>query len=233
MIIIFIVIDLISKNMFKYLSDKKLIDSCFVLANDIIKHLQTDLARQSIDTQVYLVAETKEKLTCNNGGIDFDFDFVLKLLKPAIALKNRTNDQLKNDIKKSFEHVLKDQFQQNEAVVEPTTSGFSVANIVHKDFPKQKFYLDIVIYKFDGKGFFILKEHKNGVNQVWTKTKSLKELIDRMNLVESDPVAWSKFKERYLYWKTKYLEVNKTRPSSFSCKVQALNDAFNKFWQNQ
>ncbi|QMT98509.1 hypothetical protein H3143_03355 [Mycoplasma tullyi] len=219
--------------MFKYLSDKNLVDSCFALANDIIKHLQIDLARQSIDTQIYLIAETKEKLTCNKEDVNFDFDFVLKLLKPAIALKNRTNDQLKNDIKKSFEHVLKNQFQQKEAVVEPTTSGFSVANVVHKDFPEHKFFLDIVIFKFDGRNFFILKEHKNGVNEVWTKTKSLKELVYRIELVENEPVAWANFKERYLYWKTKYLEDNKERPSSFSCKLQALNDAFNKFWQDQ
>ncbi|WP_245576690.1 hypothetical protein [[Mycoplasma] imitans] len=219
--------------MFKYLSDKNLIESCFNLAHEIMKQLQIDLARQSIDTQIDVIAESKERLACSKPDVDFDFDFILMILKPAIAFKNRSNDQFKTDIKKSLENVLKNHFKQDKATVNNTSTGFSVANIVHSDFPNDKFFLDFNIYKFDGQGFFVLKEHKNGINQVWTKTTSLKEINHRIDLVQNDPEAWKKFKERYLYWKDKYLADNKIRPSSLSCKVQALNDAFNKFWQNQ
>ncbi|MDC4182508.1 hypothetical protein [Mycoplasma bradburyae] len=219
--------------MFKYISDKKLIDSCFEVANKLTKLIQATLAKHLIDTRLHSLAETKEKLACEKEGYPFGFDFILELTRPATALKGRANNELKDIIKKDIQEVINQEFANKDVVIKSTSTGFSIINLFNKNTPETKFFIEFNIYKFDGKNFYVLKKHRTKVNEVWTKVKNLNEIKHRMSLVENDPDAWLEFKERYLFWLGQYLEENKEKPSSLSCKTQALNDAFNKFWQNQ
>ncbi|QZX49095.1 hypothetical protein [Mycoplasma sp. E35C] len=219
--------------MFKFLTDTKLADIAFEFANKVIKQLQASLEKHSIDTKVHIFGETKERLANKINEESFDYDFHIEILRPLVVEKTRNSQELKALVRQLLDEILATELPEAKIKTEDVIVGLVAKNLYIQGYESNKFNIDVKIYKFDGKDYFLLKNHKNKNFQVWNRTTSLDDIKDRFDLVGSEPVAWDEFKERYLYWKNKYLELNKKTPLSCSCKIQAVNDIFNKYWQNQ
>ena len=219
--------------MYKYFEDKKFLNQANRKCADIVNRLVQKLRKKGYPAWFFVIGSRNRNMVTQNeqGDIDFDYNVVLDNVWVSAGLLRGNPETIKKDVMRLLNEVLA---EIGEPDCKDSTSSLYVKPMKLQG-NKTRFSLDIGIVTFDTYGnMHRLIHDKKGINwgrAFWNQVRDFKDIEKKEEALK--PKYWHEVRKAYLDKKNRYLTANDNNHPSYVCYIEAVNDVYNKYFQNK
>lgn len=216
--------------MYQYITDKDFLKRLRRTCSDIVNQLVQRINRDSdMTVSVDLVGSGAKNLVSQNESGQVDLDYNLYIEHSEI----RNGREIKEYIRKKFNEVLRSKgwgdCQDSTSVLTTEWQHFKKGN-------KTEFRIDLAIIQKDCLGCYRLIHYKTGYvyldQYYWNLTPNAADLEKKVITIKSNNL-WNQVRDAYLTKKNCYLRNNDYNHPSFKVYIEAVNEVYQKFQQQQ